>query len=796
MVRHLLVLTAAVLILAGCARQAPVPPPVKNLGRAVSYLEDVKPVFDSRCAVCHSCYNAACQLKLSSFEGTDRGGSKTAVYASRLRDQPPTRLFMDARTTQQWRGMGFHSVTANHDSNADSIAEQHAGNDSIMAYFLDAKRRSPVPEGEYRAEDSNLSCPASTRQVRSFLGKHPARGMPFGMPVLSRGEHDLLTTWLEQGAMGPSAAEQAALTSPDAANAAQVLKWEAFLNADDPKHALTARYLYEHFFLAHVRFAETHSNEFFRLVRSRTPTGQPIAPIATVRPYDNPGIERFYYRFEKIHSTIVFKTHIVVEFSDRTLARYHELFIDSEWLEPPHRMAFDDESGANPFLIYAQIPPRVRYQFLLDHSEYMIRTFIRGPVCKGQIALNVIHDHFWVLFLDPEADQTIQRPQFLVEQADNLRLPTERGSDMRLISIFSNRYRDRYARFYAAKNALYDETVPDGLGMDAIWPGNRPSDAPLLTIYRHFDSASVRKGALGDLPRTLWVIDYSQFERIYYALVAGFDVFGTVSHQANVRRYMDYLRMEGELNFLTFLPPKDRVAIFQSWYVGAGAMEQTKHQEVLTSRATQVVFATQDPKREFVERAVTERLLDTTGIGFDPVNYHGAGEQYTMPTTFATRADILQGFRALTAPGTGFIRHVTSTEANVLFVRVRRGQGTDHFFSIVINRWHDNVSSMFGEKKRLDPAKDTIDFLSSSIGAYPNYFLEVDLGELPDFFDMLQNFDGSPAYVTKLNGYGVNRMDERFWDVYDWFQQRLNAQQPIHAGLYDLNRYYSRAFTD
>ena len=779
--------TTALLILASCARQAPVPPPVKNLGRAVSFVEDVKPVFDSRCAVCHSCYNAACQLKLSSFEGTDRGGSKAAVYSSRLTDQAPTRLFMDAQTTQQWRGMGFHSVTEN--------PQESAGNNSIMAYFLDAKRRSPVPEGEYRAEDSGLSCPANTRQVRSFLGKHPGRGMPFGMPVLSRDEHDILTTWLNQGATGPSATEQALLTSPGVASAAQVFKWEAFLNADDPKHALTARYLYEHFFLAHVRFAEANTQEFFRLVRSTTPTGVPIDPIATVRPYDNPGVDRVYYRFQKIHSTIVFKTHMVVEFDDRTLARYHELFIDSEWLEPPHRMAFDDASGANPFLIFAQIPPRVRYQFLLDHSEYMIRTFIRGPVCKGQIALNVIHDNFWVMFLDPEADQTIARPEFLIQQADNLRLPTERGSDMRLFRTFSNAYRDRYARFYQAKNALYDETVPNGLGMDAIWPGNRPSDAPMLTIYRHFDSASVLKGAIGDLPRTLWVIDYSQFERIYYALVAGFDVFGNLSHQANVRRYMDYLRMEGELNFLAFLPAEDRVAILQSWYIGEGAAESTRHQEVLTSRATQVVYSTPDPKREFVERVLTKRLLETTGIGFDPVNYHGAGQRFSMPATFTTRADILQGFRALTAPGTGFISHVTGTEANLLFVRVRRDQGEDHFFSIVINRWHDNVNSMFGEKKRLDPAKDTIDFLTSSIGAYPNYFLEVDSKELPDFFDLLQNFDGSAAYVTKLDRYGVNRMDERFWDVYDWFQQRLNAQQPIHAGLYDLNRYYSRAAT-
>ena len=49
-------------------------------GQPASFVKDVKPVLDRRCVVCHSCYNAACQLKLSSFEGAERGGSKDRVY--------------------------------------------------------------------------------------------------------------------------------------------------------------------------------------------------------------------------------------------------------------------------------------------------------------------------------------------------------------------------------------------------------------------------------------------------------------------------------------------------------------------------------------------------------------------------------------------------------------------------------------------------------------------------------------------------------------------------------------------
>jgi hypothetical protein len=103
------------------------------------------------------------------------------------------------------------------------------------------------------------------------------------------------------------------------------------------------------------------------------------------------------------------------------------------------------------------------------------------------------------------------------------------------------------------------------------------------------------------------------------------------------------------------------------------------------------------------------------------------------------------------------------------------------------------VNSLFGEASRLDSSKDTIDFLRGSIGSYPNYFLDLEGHEVPDLFDMLANFDGSEEYVAKIQKYGVNRADPRFWEVYDWFQARLDAADPLTAGLYDLNRYYSTA---
>ena len=76
-------------------------------------------------------------------------------------------------------------------------------------------------------------------------------------------------------------------------------------------------------------------------------------------------------------------------------------------------------------------------------------------------------------------------------------------------------------------------------------------------MLRHFDSASVVQGLLGEQPQTVMLIGYPLLERIHYLLVAGFDVYGSVGHQLTTRLYMDFLRMEGEMNFFAFLPLAD-----------------------------------------------------------------------------------------------------------------------------------------------------------------------------------------------------------------------------------------------
>lgn len=388
---------------AGCAIQQKAVPDVAYQfappTHSIDYVTEVKPVLVKRCVVCHSCYNSPCQLKLSSWEGLERGASKEAIYnASRLKSMDPSRLFVDAQSTEEWRQKRFHSVTG--------VEEEQSVDNSVFYLFLDHKRLSPDVTGDYYPEASELTCAENAVEVRKYLKKHPNRGMPFGFPPLEQKEFDTVAGWLLQGAHGPSPEQQAELIAVPSRDQVMVDKWESFLNIPDPKYKMTARYLFDHLFLAHISF-ETGSSTFYELVRSKSGPGEEVDVIPSVRPYDDPGNDTFYYRFRKIHSTIVHKTHMVFPFGEEQFNRVKELFITPEWSETPHVVSYDRVISANPFEIYEQIPPIARYKWLLDNAEYIIMTFIHGPVCKGQVALNCINDHFWIMFLDPESDLSL-----------------------------------------------------------------------------------------------------------------------------------------------------------------------------------------------------------------------------------------------------------------------------------------------------------------------------------------------------------------------------------------------------
>jgi hypothetical protein len=138
------------------------------------------------------------------------------------------------------------------------------------------------------------------------------------------------------------------------------------------------------------------------------------------------------------------------------------------------------------------------------------------------------------------------------------------------------------------------------LTTDVLWTGNGENPNAALTVFRHFDSASVVQGMVGTPPKTAWILDYALLERIHYLLVAGFDVYGNFGHQLITRMFMDFLRMEGESNFLALLPNTVRHQEFSSWYQEQSPQFSEFLQRNIKpfSQPTQELYLTENYKQE------------------------------------------------------------------------------------------------------------------------------------------------------------------------------------------------------
>lgn len=231
------------------------------------------------------------------------------------------------------------------------------------------------------------------------------------------------------------------------------------------------------------------------------------------------------------------------------MQRYKELFIQPQY-EVTSLPSYEVAVASNPIKTFADIPVKSRYKFLLDEARFFVEGFIKGSVCRGQIALNVIEDQFWVVFFDPEADIMSLDDEAMNAAAEYLASPAELEDNFKLLST-KRYYKKLFQEYVAMKTATVKDFQPVNLddAMRYIWKGDGKNPNAALTIFRHLDSASVNYGFIGDYPETAWVIDYAILERIHYLLVAGYDVYGNLGHQLNTRLYMDFCAPKARTSF-------------------------------------------------------------------------------------------------------------------------------------------------------------------------------------------------------------------------------------------------------
>lgn len=757
------IIISFVLLLIGSTTQAQDPTP------ALSYTRDIQPIFTEKCVACHACYDSACQLNLGSGEGAARGATKVLVYdGDRSQATKPTRLFYDAFGKAAWRHEGFTSVL-------DAQGSQAA----LMARMLElGHSRAPLQPNGKLPDDIVLGlnrenmCPRP-EEFDTYADVHPNEGMPLAVTGLSDQQYQTLRRWLASGA--PIDQQGVA---PSAQEAAQVLQWENLLNAPGARESLVARWLFEHLFIAHLYFEGGEPGHFFQWVRSRTPSGQPIDLINTRRPNDDPGT-RIYYRLWPIQGVIVHKTHITYPLSAAKMERVKALFYSGDW-QVSALPGYGPGRRANPFETFEAIPAQARYQFMLDNAEYFVRTFIRGPVCRGQIATDVIRDNFWALFQAPEHDLYITDPLYRGRATPLLAMPGQNDDVGSVLSLWL-KYRDKRNEYEALRRYRYGELPAPG--WSTLWAGN---DNALLSIFRHFDSASVNKGLIGEVPQTMWLFDYPLLERTYYQLVVNFDVFGNVSHQAQTRLYFDLIRNGAEQNFLRLMPANSRDDFLDDWYQNGGKVKLwMDYESIDDDKPTGLKLNEKDPKRDFVNQLLA-RYGDLNASP-DPIN-RCVGAYCSRPGLEPVLRDAEQALSRLTSrPAAGLKVIDQLPEATMLRIETRTGHR--EVYSLLRNRAHSNVAFMLGEASRYQPGLDTLTVYPGVLSSYPNFMFNIPAEQVPAFVAAMESARDAQHFEKIVDRWGVRRSHPQFWEYFHDLSTYIRETTPLEEGVLDMNRY-------
>jgi hypothetical protein len=238
---------------------------------------------------------------------------------------------------------------------------------------------------------------------------------------------------------------------------------------------------------------------------------------------------------------------------------------------------------------------------------------------------------------------------------------------------------------------------------------------------------------------------------------------------------MDFMRMEGEFNFLTMLPLQARLPTAEFWYRGAKgeAKEYVYGQYADLKVQSAIDYKTADPQRELYA-LLQQRLAPVLDKRFD---LSGVGDVRLRAA--------LQSLSQVRGASLSWL-----PEASVLRVDGAAGQAT--YFSLLRNTAHANVTHMVRESKELLPAENTLTVVSGFVGAYPNAIYRLTADQLPAFEKALRLLASEDDYRRFADRWAIRRTSPEFWAASDQLHDAYRKSEPIEAGLFDYNRLDNR----
>ena len=827
------------------------------------YLTKVKPIFEKRCVTCHGCYEAPCQLNMQSYQGVRRGYHGIPVYNMDRKNNMAFTQMNNAFPLSQWRNLGFHPVVSHNEEDSvnqnweKSLLKIFVENgykynqpgfpltDKVKKIYKKSRRNEDVctatPEQYSKHFSSEKKNPWDVLDVNKYFekttvnGNASGAGMPFALPALSADEVSVLTEWMSKGAKGPSKISMESFQI--SSNPTVIQQWEKFFNTDSPKGRHTARYVYEHTYTALYHFDEI-PGEYYQLVRLARLKDGSFGEVITKFPYQLPSsVQKVIYKLKKVTETIVQKKMNVWHINNQKLNRLKELFVKNWNMDIVAEPVY---VNSNPFEYFSPIPAESRSRFMIENSKIIIGAMVQGAVCVGSGATYAIRDHFWIWFLKPESDVSVITPRLGLSSWDQMgtgrwekeeeRNYEELGHLWRKIqgidynidaAANAVKYFDRTIKDYKSYNKAYEKQLrlllqkQNRIGLDEndIWTGkdnstsvNNVNPNAWLNVTRHENNTSVQYGAEGGRPGSMWVLSYSNFERLYYNLVANYDPFGDLAMKMSSFRIMTFVRLEAEDLAISFLPKETREDIRKEYTRGMGwlvfnqltkiwslqGMDGLPPRDAGSSRIADIYndLKVQHSGANLSLRTANQMIdigQEKLKLVLEKVYNEQGSEELQKGWEKQFIRDIAD--KSEQTDGVKYARFFPSTS----YVRILNENKEPRLYTIINDHAYKSNVVISTEKYTREPEANKVTLYRGLVGAYPNVFFDIKEGQEQQFIDDVKAVLNEEDWVKLQNKYGVSRTSSNFWTYFDWLHEFKKKNSPgvnsIDQGVVDLEHY-------
>lgn len=754
-------------------------PFISHLQESDLYLSQIQPILDRRCTVCHSCFEAPCQMKLTSSDMLLRGATAHLTNGGLMSAVPRTDLML---TREQQRAGGFFSVT------------EGGPNSILVKLLLAGNNKSDLPKEQF-VDLEDRQCVATPKKLDSLDSKTlKSLGMPYYMAALDSNEIRTLLDWASNGAQTPSEKTLDRLAQP---RSPQVIQdWENFFNGiqlDSEtrwKSQWTSRYLYEHLFTAHFYFDQS-PGEFYEIVRSKTAAPHKIEEIATERVFDMPREleNNFYYRLRKVQSTIIHKQHFVYHIQNHSMDELKKLFWYTKWnaTSISHPFSFKDR---NPFVAFVPIPAHARYRWMLKNAKMLLDMDMRSENCHGNGAAGPLRDNFLFVFVKPESDVSVRYPDFFKHANPYLEMANTGSGNVTM----NFRFKKNQEAYSQVKHNHQRGLLPNGFTFEDVWDGEAGQQMPFFTIMRHETTVTVHEGPWGPRPRVTLLFDYVSFERLYYNCVGLTTLFDKITDKLGTVLYLRDVGREAEEQLLSLIPNELRDKVRAEWVQGEGAKKENMYDVSKFS----LPF-----NRELLK--IADYKIDAQNPYGSMMDYlllkSGRFSRKVIGTNYYPTAIETAELSLLRETGNQMGREVVRGEGNrathfpnISYLIVRNADGSVSYYTIIVNRFYEYVNHLpiplpKGPNPGRVPKKDTMNVFPDIVANYPGKIYRISEGQIEKFVQDMKDVKNPADYKEFDQQYGLQKLSSDFWKTIDQIQTHFIRSDIIHNGSLDLNDY-------